>query len=1017
MKLKINTVASRKLNSILARARASILIISFFLLLSAMAFWKTGIVGLIDPSETGVGIYPVDYALRFGGAYLWQPIGFFGIDFTQGAPMILYHGSFALLYLVSGLSVDIVQRIWVISIFALQGLGMYFLVSNIVGGRGSRAPAIIAGVFYMYNPWNIALMNSGAVGIYNVVLAMTPVFLALFIKGTNAECGQMKYVLALGFISLTQIFGIQLFLDQMLLVVFYFLFHIALKPSKKKLIQSLRFAAGTIVVILLLNLWWVIPSIASYSWIYTQQVGNIINRGVGDVHYINVFRVWGISWPFPEYYNSTLGIFVGLLLAAFAYIPLLLGDIKTKVYQYILFFTCLSVILTIFSAGDISPFGPLYKWAVLDLPLGIVIFPQNSSKWLPDLLFAYSFLVGVGSMVIVEKIWRLSGKIRVKRLLSKTLEISLIIIILINANSLLSGNLNGITTPVQIPDYYHSTRDWLASDPTEFRFFVVPSPYIQGQTKYLWAPCTMVDPLSQMPKPMISDHPASALIGADIVRLVQNDIYQNSSHAAKILGLIGVKYVMVRTDIDPSYHGLYDYETIKTNLLKSGDFIAGPSFGAWTFFENKWFSPMIFPAQNSFSVVGNISALLPLSEMNLDLNSSAIFFLNDLNSNNVAKALNSSDFVFINENEPALTNEILRSGLPQIYPISFMPSQVNILKEGNYILTSIKPSDGNKALLADFTPYRLSPTQTVYLTSGLHNFTFGTDFLGSSDITGYNGMQLETQSLESKDFVTGFLNSPIPTTYGIRFDCSQSLWNLTSTESINLSLYVNNTKDAGIGINIEDENGNWKQWTIPIPAVNSWSELALPPNIREGIGQQNIDLSKVKSLLFYVVINSAQKDSYQFMIRSVMGGEHTILMSANSENQPLSQLFSKQNNTTLNFTTVNPTLYKVKVSTNSPFVLVFDNSYAPMWKAYINGKEITPFEINSYANGYFINESGDYELTIEFIPQRYLVIGSLVSIIAAVIIVSIASFITLRTRFKKIQRIFSRLPYLSVISY
>jgi hypothetical protein len=212
---------------------------------------------------------------------------------------------------------------------------------------------------------------------------------------------------------------------------------------------------------------------------------------------------------------------------------------------------------------------------------------------------------------------------------------------------------------------------------------------------------------------------------------------------------------------------------------------------------------------------------------------------------------------------------------------------------------------------------------------------------------------------------------------------------------------VNNTKDAGIGINIEDENGNWKQWTIPIPAVNSWSELALPPNIREGIGQQNIDLSKVKSLLFYVVINSAQKDSYQFMIRSVMGGEHTILMSANSENQPLSQLFSKQNNTTLNFTTVNPTLYKVKVSTNSPFVLVFDNSYAPMWKAYINGKEITPFEINSYANGYFINESGDYELTIEFIPQRYLVIGSLVSIIAAVIIVSIASFITLRTRFKK----------------
>ena len=782
--------------------------------------------------------------------------------------MILYHGSFALLDLFTGFSIDIVQRIWVISIFAIQGLGMYYLVSNIVGGRGSKFAAVISGVFYIYNPWTIALMNSGAVGIYNIVLAMTPVFLAFFIKGINAKNGQMKYILALGLISLTQIFGIQLFVDQMLIIVFYFLFYTAVKPSKEKLIRSLRFAIITIVVILVLNLWWIIPSIASYTWIYTQQVGNIINRGIGNVGYLNVFRVWGLSWPFAEYYNSVAGIFIGLFLAAFAYVSLFLGNIKTKLYHYILFFALLSIIFTIFSAGNIFPFGPLYKWAFSSLPFGVVIFPQDTSKWLADLVLPYSFLIGVGSVVIIERIWQLSRTIKFKKVLTRIVQISLIVLVLVNANGLLSGNLNGILTPVKLPDYYNPTYNWLGSDPTPFRFYVVPSPYIQYQTKYAWAPYTMVDPLSQMPKPMVSDHPDSALSGAEIVRLVQNDIDENGSHTAKILGLMGVKYVLVRTDLDPSYghHAVFDYDAIKKNLLNSGDFIEGPIFGAWTFYENKWFSPLIFPAQNSFSVVGNVSALLPLAGMNyLDLNSSAVFFLNDLSISNADRALGLSNFVLIDQSnitEP-LKAEILNSNVPMVYSID-SETQTDILKGGRYLV--LPESNQSEVFTDNAVSYDLSHTPVITLTAGSHNFT-------------------------------------------------------------------------------------------------------------------------------------------------VDGGQ-ALLIYQNSNDEQITNVFQKQLNATTGFTEINPTLYKVNVNASSPFVLTFSNSYAPMWKLYLDGKELSPFEVNSFANGYFIDKVGSYGLTIEYVPQRYENIGALVSILSAIVILSVVTFIVIRKRVsKKTKKDSGRLLY------
>ena len=78
---------------------------------------------------------------------------------------------------------------------------------------------------------------------------------------------------------------------------------------------------------------------------------------------------------------------------------------------------------------------------------------------------------------------------------------------------------------------------------------------------------------------------------------------------------------------------------------------------------------------------------------------------------------------------------------------------------------------------------------------------------------------------------------------------------------------------------------------------------------------------------------------------------------------------------------LNPTLYKVQLNATEPFILGLAESYDPLWIAYVNGEKIRSKPLYSLINGFWINQTGLLEITIEYEPQKWFSYCSAVSLL------------------------------------
>jgi hypothetical protein len=76
---------------------------------------------------------------------------------------------------------------------------------------------------------------------------------------------------------------------------------------------------------------------------------------------------------------------------------------------------------------------------------------------------------------------------------------------------------------------------------------------------------------------------------------------------------------------------------------------------------------------------------------------------------------------------------------------------------------------------------------------------------------------------------------------------------------------------------------------------------------------------------------------------------------------------------------VNPCKYVVHVNCTKPFLLVLSESHHPLWKAYVDNKEISPEIVDSLANGFYINRTGSFDVVLHFTGQEVADIGLVVS--------------------------------------
>ncbi|MEM2974854.1 MAG: DUF6541 family protein [Candidatus Bathyarchaeia archaeon] len=121
----------------------------------------------------------------------------------------------------------------------------------------------------------------------------------------------------------------------------------------------------------------------------------------------------------------------------------------------------------------------------------------------------------------------------------------------------------------------------------------------------------------------------------------------------------------------------------------------------------------------------------------------------------------------------------------------------------------------------------------------------------------------------------------------------------------------------------------------------------------------------------------------------------TILVySLKSEETFLSinNLFGRKNaSPNLVFERVNPCKYVVHVEeAKEPFLLIFSESYHPLWKAFVEGVEYSPFVSYHIVNGYYIEKNGKFDVVLYFTAQDVANLGlkiSLITFISLMIVV------------------------------
>ena len=105
----------------------------------------------------------------------------------------------------------------------------------------------------------------------------------------------------------------------------------------------------------------------------------------------------------------------------------------------------------------------------------------------------------------------------------------------------------------------------------------------------------------------------------------------------------------------------------------------------------------------------------------------------------------------------------------------------------------------------------------------------------------------------------------------------------------------------------------------------------------------------------------------------------------------------------INYEKINPASYLVTVkAAEEPFILFFNERYHPMWRLLEKGSsgELLNYQfanenhfiIDGYANGWVINKNGDFDLVLEFLPQKLFKKGVFISSAGLISVLAIISY-------------------------
>lgn len=91
----------------------------------------------------------------------------------------------------------------------------------------------------------------------------------------------------------------------------------------------------------------------------------------------------------------------------------------------------------------------------------------------------------------------------------------------------------------------------------------------------------------------------------------------------------------------------------------------------------------------------------------------------------------------------------------------------------------------------------------------------------------------------------------------------------------------------------------------------------------------------------------------------------------------------------IHYKKINSTTYELDVkNAKDPFIMTFSERFSPLWDSYADGKKIPlHFLANGYANGWFVDKTGNYKIMLIFRSQKMLQIGVDITIVTFILLI------------------------------
>jgi hypothetical protein len=354
-----------------------------------------------------------------------------------------------------GLSYDAASKITFFIPIAILGFtAPYILFFKLFK---NKMAAFVAAVFYGTTTYGIA--NQPPI---HFVYALTPLILYTFINAIEKN----KFKHWLYFVLLYSL-GI-IYEVRIMYIVTFLLFLYAILFLRKNIFSTISRGAGAVPIILLLNLFWLLPTVTGAA---IESIGAVANRGLFGSHLFDIQHALTLSnwyWTGAVPNDAFVKQAIPFQLWVFPILILLFlaTNKERENRRTIIYFLIVAVAGVLLTKQVDMPFVGLYPWLYAHFP-GFNLF-REASKFFIVSSFGYAGLI-CALFCYYEK------KFKSRRILLIAFTVLLLGVSLYNARPLITGELGGLFVNRHEPQTYKTLNKYLSEQKGFGRTYSLPT--------------------------------------------------------------------------------------------------------------------------------------------------------------------------------------------------------------------------------------------------------------------------------------------------------------------------------------------------------------------------------------------------------------------------------------------------------------------------------------------------------------------------------------------------------------